>query len=621
MSLLDDVSIVVTPNGYKAGELYAVVPVPTEGTELVTNGDFATDSDWTKGTGWTISGGTATCDGTQTGNSNLYQAPFYVAGKRYKTKLTINSISGTLKVFTGTAVQVLTITSAGDYEVIALSSSTTLYLQSTASTTVDIDNVSVKEYTAADMDVTRATAATRVDEAGLVNYAEIIGSEEVTNGDFATDLSGWTTNGVGATFSPLLFTNTANNGQIRQDFTTVVGVVYKLSIEITSGSWSVYASTSTSSGGSLGNITATGELIFTATTTTTYILCYLLGASGTEGVIDNISVKEVTRDNVPRIDYTGGGCPHILAEPQRTNLLTYSEDFTDSSWATFECTVGSTSNIQPNGVNEGYSLTYTADIGVARTFESVVSGSSYTFSAYIKSSQNGTIKMARSNQPADGQYINVTTDWKRFDVQITPTSTTDGGGFYRLLASDLSSIEVYGAQLEEGSFPTSYIPTSGSTVTRNQDIFTRDGIGSLIGQTEGSIYFEFKQNQLQSYTQRILTLYSDSANLIEIQLTSSNELVFVSVKTGESAVVITKSSAITLGSVTKISAGYKAGDFVFYVNGVQAGTDTDSSKTIPQMDNLLFSRYNSTAPFLGSILNVQLYKTRLTNTQLAALTS
>ena len=60
MSLLDDVSIVVTPNGYKAGELYAVIPVPTEGAELVTNGDFVTDSDWFKDTGWTISGGSAT---------------------------------------------------------------------------------------------------------------------------------------------------------------------------------------------------------------------------------------------------------------------------------------------------------------------------------------------------------------------------------------------------------------------------------------------------------------------------------------------------------------------------------------------------------------------------------
>ena len=59
-------------------------------------------------------------------------------------------------------------------------------LQATGSSGVYglIDNVSVKEYTSADMDVTRNTAATRVDENGLVNYAEVIGGEEVTNGDF-----------------------------------------------------------------------------------------------------------------------------------------------------------------------------------------------------------------------------------------------------------------------------------------------------------------------------------------------------------------------------------------------------------------------------------------------------
>lgn len=58
MSLLDDVSIVVTPNGYKAGELYAVVPVPTEGAEEVTDGDFPVGTTaWTEGAGWNISGG------------------------------------------------------------------------------------------------------------------------------------------------------------------------------------------------------------------------------------------------------------------------------------------------------------------------------------------------------------------------------------------------------------------------------------------------------------------------------------------------------------------------------------------------------------------------------------
>jgi len=71
MSLLDDVSIMVTPNGVKSNVLFGVLPTPTEGSELVTNGNFATDSDWTKGTGWTISGGSANFDSSgQSDNAN-----------------------------------------------------------------------------------------------------------------------------------------------------------------------------------------------------------------------------------------------------------------------------------------------------------------------------------------------------------------------------------------------------------------------------------------------------------------------------------------------------------------------------------------------------------------------
>ena len=84
MSLLDDVSIVVTPNGYKAGELYAVVPVPTEGAEEITNGDFATDSDWSKATGVTISGGNAIFNNSTAGNNGIYQGTVFQANTQYK---------------------------------------------------------------------------------------------------------------------------------------------------------------------------------------------------------------------------------------------------------------------------------------------------------------------------------------------------------------------------------------------------------------------------------------------------------------------------------------------------------------------------------------------------------
>ena len=87
-----------------------------------------------------------------------------------------------------------------------------LYIQGNADFIGNIDNVSVKEYTSADMDVTRATAATRVDENGLVNYAEVIGGEEITDGRFSfTDLSAWSVaGGAEITIDGARINNTVN---------------------------------------------------------------------------------------------------------------------------------------------------------------------------------------------------------------------------------------------------------------------------------------------------------------------------------------------------------------------------------------------------------------------------
>ena len=92
MSLLDDVSIVVTPNGYKAGTLYGVLPTATEGTDLVTNGGFDTDSNWngSGSNGWTISGGKASNDGT-VGSNNLYQSGILEVDKQYKIDITVSN--------------------------------------------------------------------------------------------------------------------------------------------------------------------------------------------------------------------------------------------------------------------------------------------------------------------------------------------------------------------------------------------------------------------------------------------------------------------------------------------------------------------------------------------------
>ena len=196
MSLLDDVSIVVTPNGYKAGELYAVIPVPTEGANIITpiaNSDFSSDTGyWNLETNIDISGGLLNMSATPN-NASFYKTGIIQIGKTYKVEITISGYSqGFIDSNNGNTFQFPT--SDGTHTIYFVGGNPALVFSANGTTTLSVDNVSVKEYTSADMDVTRATAATRVDENGLVNYAEVLGSEEITNGDFATD-SDWSEGG------------------------------------------------------------------------------------------------------------------------------------------------------------------------------------------------------------------------------------------------------------------------------------------------------------------------------------------------------------------------------------------------------------------------------------------
>ena len=336
MSLLDDVSIVVTPNGYKAGELYSVVPVPTEGSEKIINGsNTIAGANWNANSNWdkTVAG-LFSCDGTSSADINQ-GGNLPTVNLQYIISFEILSInSGGKFVANYGGVVGTNRTSVGVYsEIITAANSTErIRVRPNATGTVgSVTGISVKEYTSADMDVTRATAATRVDENGLVNYAEIVGGEEITNGDFVTDLSGWTLsvdtpptwdNGMmkmqsdGATFS-----------RADQSFSTVLGKLYTFVFEKLINNNQVAIKIGTSQGdSSLLNLTPTTaqtySYSFTATSSTSWIRAE--DGSGTTGAyLSGFSVKQVDRDNVPRIDYTGGGCPHILAEPQRTNLVTY----------------------------------------------------------------------------------------------------------------------------------------------------------------------------------------------------------------------------------------------------------------------------------------------------------
>ena len=647
MSLLDDVSIVVTPNGYKAGELYAVIPVPTEGAEEITNGDFATDSGWIKEAGWTISGGTANC--TSASGKSLYQTNTLIAGRQYKLNFTVSNYSTGYLSSLGNDFGGVMAEANGTYEIIGTATGTSFGIVAQGSFTGSIDNVSVKEYTSADMDVTRATAATRVDENGLVNYAEIVGDSILTgnNSNFDTGIGSWVSyNGGTLAHSTDKLEVTLTTGESGAGINTnslisggQAGKVFKVRAKIWQG---------TSTNSTILIYMGASQKAITISSTPTYfdieltpsntgsLYIYRSGGSGGVGTffIDNVSVKEVTRDNVPRIDYTGGGCPHILAEPQRRNLVTYSEVISNLSLLTGGA---GTYTITDNYTNspEGVQNASRVQMSIVDTND----GANYSLIALNSSMTNGVTReisfYAKSltglNQEVlvywstAKQIVTLTNDWQRFEISATSDNSgavligTRGGTTQYYAGGDANlDFALWGLQVEDdgsgggSSYATSYIPTSGSTVTRNQDIFTRDGIGSLINSTEGVLFAEIAFSDAG----RLAILNSDASD-DQVVLGFSGTVFCRIRENGANVVTQFVSSANQLNTYYKIAVKYKSGSSAIWVDGnetVVAGTFT-----LNDLSKILFISEGSRT--YGKVKQLQVYTTALTDTQLAALTS
>ena len=652
MSLLDDVSIVVTPNGYKAGELYAVIPVPTEGAEEITNGDFASDL-----TGWTGYGTTSATGGIATigasANSGIFQS-ILIEGVRYIATVNVTSYDGvgTAQFVNGNGINIYTITETGIQTFIFTHSaaSADLVIRGMSNALFSLSSVSVKEYTSADMDVTRATAATRVDENGLVNYA--LGVEEVTNGDFSNGSTDWTPYGstlVVSNANPYngndtaLFTASGVNGaKVTQSISTVVGNTYHLScyaqynsgdqtqIEI-EGVLEYPNGIGVTSGVTTFTFLQTS---FTATSTTSVVAIRERGGNNNASCyLYGLSVKEV--NNVPRIDYTGGGCPHILAEPQRTNELTQSNQF-DTTWVqsgtltSGQDGVGGSTDAwkfeNPNATSSLYQTDTTSGV--------------QTVSAYFKKNSNygvrffafGSVNCSTYfdlNNGAVVTSINSTAkvesagaDWFRCSMTFDQTNTRCD--FY---VTNNASTQVVGnitlqyAQLEIGSYPTSYIPTSGSTVTRNQDIFTRDGIGSLINSTEGVLFVEMAALS-DDNTFRIISLCLNSSNRASINYSTTSNTIKAQYINSGSATANLSFLATDITLTSKVAFKYKLNDFALWVDGIEVASSTSGSVLpLGTFSKLDFSVGDSSLPFYGKVKQLQVYDTALTDTQLTSLTS
>ena len=193
-------------------------------------------------------------------------------------------------------------------------------------------------------------------------------------------------------------------------------------------------------------------------------------------VNENGLIEEVAA-NVPRLDYSDGGCPSLLLEGTATNLITYSEDFSNSSWNKIDsATIDSNVAISPKGDLTADRLNFSTTLGSRIEFQSNSRPSGdYNFSFYAKT-EAGTKSIGfRTGLPASSIItVAVNENWQRFNITQNNSGTNNANPQIRALDTLGGSILIYGAQFEQNSHATSYIKTIGATQTRVADTVTLD---------------------------------------------------------------------------------------------------------------------------------------------------
>ena len=305
--------------------------------------------------------------------------------------------------------------------------------------------------------MTRATLGTRVNPSGLVEDVELLGIEEVEDGNFPTPNTEWDLfNGATVSAGKANIVGDGSVfGYISQSSVFTSGKTYKVTLDavITSGG-GLSVKYSTAYADNIGFITTTGSYTFYYIATSDYNLVIGRTQSGVayDSSVTNISVKEATIDNLPRVDYTDG-TSSLLVEPQRTNTITYSEDFSQSSWfKTSGVTLTSNYGVSPDGNNNSTRLQLSTNN--EQIYYSIIhSGSTETASIYVKGTSGETIQFGVGNNISQGGTYTLNGEWQRINQQSTSGSVVIIGN----KDSTATDFEIWAGQFEIGSYPTSYI--------------------------------------------------------------------------------------------------------------------------------------------------------------------
>ncbi len=336
--------------------------------------------------------------------------------------------------------------------------------------------------------------------------------------------------------------------------------------------------------------------------------------------VNSIGLVEYMSNNIARLDYSNGGCPSILVEPQRTNLTIWSEDFTNGSWiklgtsftVTANTTVAPDGNLTADTLNVGNNnnVLYQSRTG---TF----SDNTFVFTIYAKGTGTFQMNIRLNSSTTTTQTKTLSNQWQKFEVIVTNAVPVVSVETYLELNTS-STYQVWGAQLEAGPYATAYIPTDSATVTRLQDNIYRQNIDNLVGVNQGTLFIEYKAFE-NGGTARIVSLYNtDSPNqAVYINITGLADRV-AGVLWDGSIPYISAIDTVDHTNMNKIALIWGGGTMQIFINNIP-GPIQSISGTFDGFDRIGLNYYNGTYPAYGFFNSLMVFDRPLTISEIAQL--
>ena len=386
--------------------------------------------------------------------------------------------------------------------------------------------------------------------------------------------------------------------------------------------------------------------------------------ASTATFFDSAGVLQSAANDVPRFDYNPAtlAAQGLLIEESRTNLLTYSEAFdTTPDWGFTGSSITPDAVVAPSGATTGDKLVEDSATSLHYTDQTATTSTSsvFTFSVFAKKGERDIFELriadigfsSGSRAYATFDLTNVVTlssgitasdissaiadignGWYRCSLTATlsvsgtttvayislrtSTSLLSGGQSY--LGDGTSGLFLWGAQLEAGAFPTSYIPTTTTALTRAADVASVNTLSPWFNAAEGTLYVEASPQASNVGGFNLAELSTDINNRIGLYKLTSTGNASLAVLNGGAIQASTNSGAWT--ATGKLAGAYATNDFASSLNGSVPATDTTG--TLPAVTTLTLGRRADGANILnGHLRRITYYPRRLSNAELQAITA